>query len=588
MRIGFLTHQFPGVRGGGIGTYTLQAAKLLAAAGHEPHVFTIALPADVRATIPAGEGGVRVHEVADLAARVLAGTLPGALGAATESGGEAVYRLALAWLLCEAAREFHRAERESGRGGLDVLETPEYEALGLPLMLLGADGETEAAAEFPVITQLHLCSAIARAGNLGGDSGARENGWQTADDDLIDAFEFAAIALADGVCAPTQNITDETRRVSGFEGEIAIVRHPLNAGAPATELPENGPVLFVGRLEPRKGTDLFAPAFNRFLSRNPEATVRLVGTDTQWGSTSVRLKITAELEPAVRQRVIFAGEKLPDEIGREFAACRFSICPSLFESYGYVAAESLQAGRAVVVSAGIATSEIVGDAGLCFARGNAGALAEAMESLWRDRALCAELSRRAQVRAAELLDPHKSVDERIAFYERVREQWALGEGKLQLELRGAKSAVQVLAVLQAISALTGTLAGIQGAAEQMPGKRAPGMRLLAVLEKIAGEMGRPAEVLLYGAGRFTARLLAQKYVWESRGHRVAGLIDDHPRFADTGTHLGLPICSIAVLERRVAAGKRIVPIVLCTDTFQEQFWAQTAGLRVRGVPVYGL
>ena len=65
MRIALLTHQFPGVRLGGIGAYTLHAARALAR-GHEPHVFTFTLPEDVRRSLPSG---VIVHEVNDLAAR---------------------------------------------------------------------------------------------------------------------------------------------------------------------------------------------------------------------------------------------------------------------------------------------------------------------------------------------------------------------------------------------------------------------------------------------------------------------------------------------------------------------------------------
>jgi len=576
MRIGFLTHQFPGVRSGGIGTYVLQAARVLAEAGHEAHIFTPALPADVRAGVPAN---VTLHEVADLATRVAEGGLPAELAAATESGGEAVYRLAIGWLLCEAAREFHAAELAAGRGGLDILETPEYEALGLPL-LLQEHGERGGPRPFPVVTQLHLCSAIAREGNLGSVSGGRQ---ETSDADaLIDAFEFAAIALTDGLCAPTQTIATETRRISGIERTPVILQHPLRPAPGPAPLPENGPILFVGRLEPRKGTDLMPEAFSRFLLCNPDATIRLVGSDTQWGGGSVRHHILSAMMPGVRDRVIFAGEKSPAEVSREFAACRFSICPSLFESYGYVAAESLLAGRAVVVSSGIGATEIVGDAGLVFARGSAKQLAEAMEKLWRDRRLCAEASARARQRALELADPARAVGGRIGFYQKVRATWSAAPGK------GAAGALACLrpehaaAILQGLSALTGALAGVA-----LPQSQTSGARLLSVMEKIAAETGAPARVLLYGAGRFTARLLAQKHLWEKQGHRVEGLIDDHPRFAGMGTHLGLPICNIAGLIARAEQG-RISPIVLSTDSFQEQFWRQTELLRRRGVAVYRL
>src|ERR1035437_3420081 len=104
MRIALLSYEFPGCRPGGIGSYVDKCAQAFAAAGHEPHVFTLSLPADVRRQIPPG---VRVHETAELAEAIVAGELPGALGAAILNGGVGLYKLALGWRLCDALREVH-------------------------------------------------------------------------------------------------------------------------------------------------------------------------------------------------------------------------------------------------------------------------------------------------------------------------------------------------------------------------------------------------------------------------------------------------------------------------------------------------
>src|SRR6185295_7863924 len=40
MRIGFVSHEVGGVRGGGIGTYVVEAGRALAAAGHEVWLVT--------------------------------------------------------------------------------------------------------------------------------------------------------------------------------------------------------------------------------------------------------------------------------------------------------------------------------------------------------------------------------------------------------------------------------------------------------------------------------------------------------------------------------------------------------------------
>jgi FlaA1/EpsC-like NDP-sugar epimerase len=138
------------------------------------------------------------------------------------------------------------------------------------------------------------------------------------------------------------------------------------------------------------------------------------------------------------------------------------------------------------------------------------------------------------------------------------------------------------AILPALSALTGVLAGVHRPAHT------PGARLLRIMEALSNGDGRRADVLLYGAGKHSARLLAERHLWESRGHRVVGLIDDHPRFAEGGTYSDLPVRSLRAVEASVLEGKETPVVVLSTDTYQDQFWAQTKTLRARGIKVFRL
>ncbi len=117
----------------------------------------------------------------------------------------------------------------------------------------------------------------------------------------------------------------------------------------------------------------------------------------------------------------------------------------------------------------------------------------------------------------------------------------------------------------------------------------PGARLVALLNQLAAASGAGgARVMLYGAGRHTLRLLVERKRWESRGHKIVGLIDDHPRYAKTANYLGLPICSAVELIERKSRGEALTPIILSSDTFQEAFWQKTADLRAMGVAVHRL
>src|SRR5206468_633771 len=92
----------------------------------------------------------------------------------------------------------------------------------------------------------------------------------------------------------------------------------------------------------------------------------------------------------------------------------------------------------------------------------------------------------------------------------------------------------------------------------------------------------------YGAGKHTVRLLSERHVWEAEGHRIVGILDDHPRFAESPFFAELPVQSIQLAKAALLAGKAILPVVLSTDTYEDQFWEQTAVLRASGVRVFRL
>ena len=566
---------------GGVGTYTYECARALALAGHETHVFTLTLPADIRAQTPAG---VVVHEVSDLAQRVDDGHLPGALAAAVPAGGEGVYRLALAWLLCEAVRAEHQLRP------LDIVEAPDYEALGLPLLLNpvggpGVAGGGGIGGGLPVVTQIHLGTAIWRECNAVPT---------TPESRLFEALELAAITVADGLCSPTKQVVTDLRRHVPIPGDVAALPLPfqMEEDAGFQEPPAGGSIVYIGRLERIKGAELLAQALVHFSERCPEVRVKLAGPDTatapggSMGSMAEWMR--QQWPPQIAQQVEFLGEVTQAQIKQLLADAAFCVVPSLYDSYSFVCCAALAAGRAVVVSDGIGATEVVGDAGVTFERGNAAALAQALENLWRDRPRQVALGQRAYQRARTSLSYEVTLPARLTFYQEIIAKMQRGERRPWWEKLTTFPAGYGAALIGSLVGLTGGLCGIVN--QERP---TPGGRLLKLLDELVQDGrvgGGGAKVYLYGAGRHTARLLAQKYLWEQRGHAVVGLIDDHPRFKESGRYGDLPVVSREVFEQRIRAGdlRDVGAVVLSTDTFQEQFWEQTTGLRELGVRVLRL
>jgi glycosyltransferase involved in cell wall biosynthesis len=557
MRIAFLSYQWPGLRMGGIGSYVRQCAAALTLAGHDPHVFTLGDEDALPDNIPPG---VVLHQTPDPAARVLSAALPAELAAALNSGGEAVYRLAIAWLLTAAFQREHRKQP------FDIVEVADVDASGLPLLM-------DAGRPLPVVVHLHTCTAIANALN---DvvPGSREQ--------LIEAMEAAQIRLADALCAPTRAVVRSTEAVTAPSDQPEIIVHPyLSPTTPFTPPPADGPVVFVGRLEWRKGCGVIAEALDDFLTRHPKAIFRFIGPDTSSapGGSSVRLHILKTLTAAVRDRVEFTGELPMPRVEKALSGCSFCVLPSLSENFSLAVCEAMAAGRTTIVAGGTGSVELLGDAAVVVELGSAPSLFQAMDSTYRNRGRLNELSQLAFDRVRSLCDPLAVSNQRVDFYRRVID--GFNPQATSNRLTGLPPTVAA-AVLPCISRIAAALLRIDGPTDS------PGNRLDDICQKLTAGRSESARVLLYGAGKHTARLLSERHRWEQHGHRVVGLIDDHPRFLQTPQYLGLPVRRLADVQTDAIAGNAPPAVVLSTDTYEELFWEQTRSLREHGVPVFRL
>ena len=289
--------------------------------------------------------------------------------------------------------------------------------------------------------------------------------------------------------------------------------------------------------------------------------------------------IRTKLAPALLPRVQFLGEQSRERVIAELAGCSFVLVPSLFESYSYVCCEALAAGRPVLVSDGIGATEVVGDAGISFARGDATALAKAMGRLADDGRLLKELAQRAFSRALGPLSAGATIGKRIAFYEHIILEHKSGKRRPWAEALAEMPATYTPTLVEAFARITSALAGASTIET-----KTPGTLLTRIMNEIAP--GGGARIVLYGAGRHTSRLLAEKHLWETRGHQVVGIIDDHPRFHEHPSHLTLPVDSIKSFTKKPLDDG--IAVVLSTDTFTAQFWENTAPLRARGTRVFRL
>jgi glycosyltransferase involved in cell wall biosynthesis len=109
-------------------------------------------------------------------------------------------------------------------------------------------------------------------------------------------------------------------------------------------------LLFAGRLEARKGIDVFLLALQELMPRHPTVQVDVVGNDQIPGpsGTPYRTEFEAAASPDTRARVKFHGRVTDEELRGFYCHCDVFVAPSRFESFGLVLLEAMMFAKPVV------------------------------------------------------------------------------------------------------------------------------------------------------------------------------------------------------------------------------------------------
>jgi phosphatidylinositol alpha-mannosyltransferase len=140
-------------------------------------------------------------------------------------------------------------------------------------------------------------------------------------------------------------------------------------------------ILFVGRLEKRKGLKYLLEAYSRLKWDLPEIRLLVVGPGNP-DQDSYRILSARNL-----QDVVFLGRVSYDDLARYYATADIFCAPSTgSESFGVVLLEAMAAGKPIVASDNEGYSSVVthGEQGFLFPRRNSEALAETLGYLVRN------------------------------------------------------------------------------------------------------------------------------------------------------------------------------------------------------------
>ena len=388
MRIGFFTPNYPDFTAeGGIGSYTRALGRGLAERGHEVHVLT---PGQ---RPPASDGLVRVHFTRLDHLPVVDRLIPG-IGAC--------------WQVAQAMRELVR------RFHLDVVEFPNWEGHGLVF---------QCRTRLPLVLRLHTSSQETQV--IDGVSPTRWQRWDVRREHWMARRAVAIVTHSD---AHRRLMAEETglpvERIAVISHGVEVfpdwVRPPRPPGAPT--------VVYLGRLEHRKGTVELLQAVPDVLRAIPDARFVLIGTDRPHcpGGRTHAQYLEQEFPPEVRRQVTLAGRLPQPEVDRWLQTADLFVAPSRYESFGLIFIEAMRWGTPVIGTTAGGIPEVVEHdrSGVLVPPENPKELASALVRLLRDPERRAALGAAGRRRAEQEFSRERMTARVAAYYEEViRSHW---------------------------------------------------------------------------------------------------------------------------------------------------------------------
>jgi len=174
---------------------------------------------------------------------------------------------------------------------------------------------------------------------------------------------------------------------NGVDGTLFSPPAPDGYGATSPQAEtDDPPILYVGRVEERKGVHVLLDAFEQVIStQRPRLRLRIVGPHSYWNAAPSPYYQKLAERCAANPRIELRGPTYNDhELAALYRDAAVSVVPSVFpEALGLTSLEAQASGVPVVVSnaGGLPETVAAGKSGLVFDNANSAQLAEAVLSI---------------------------------------------------------------------------------------------------------------------------------------------------------------------------------------------------------------
>jgi glycogen(starch) synthase len=301
----------------------------------------------------------------------------------------------------------------------DLIDVPDHLAEGLLPSILG---------NIPVVTRLHTPFSV--IADLALNNYKKNMGYY-----LIRTFERRALINSDALVSPSESLSEICRKHLKISKQIDIVGYQIDTSLfkPAAKpFANNGKIriLFVGRLEHRKGIHTVAEAFPLVHQAVPGAHLTMLGADTPnlKGFASARDFLQRRFFQASCADAVSFRDPVPlSELAEVFHECDIVWVPSLYDNFPLVCLEAMASGRAVIASDAGGIGESFGSNGLAkiFPAGDHEALAGYTIELALNSEIRMKMGLSASQHVMENYSFESVYQKNMAVYERVLQSASL-------------------------------------------------------------------------------------------------------------------------------------------------------------------
>lgn len=335
--------EYPPAPGGGIGTYNLHIARLLAEHGETVHVITLRWIGAEQSVETSCDGRLVVHHISVRDWNDPWGPRPHPDVQSEEA--QALYASvrssqAFAWLAALYAERLIEAE------SFDTIEGEEYDAPLYYFLLRRALG-LGPRQKPPVFVHFHSPTELIALNN---DFDTNQPEWRTS----MRLEEFC-IAAADAYLCPSRYLARQvSERYNLPPGSVQVIPYPKGPTAVierSAETWRSGTICYMGRLERRKGVLEWLDAAVAVAEEHPDVRFEFLGANVLGSAT---LSSDEMLERAIphhlRSRFIFRGQQQRADLPKFLANARMVTVPSRWENFPNTCIEAMSSGLPVIVS----------------------------------------------------------------------------------------------------------------------------------------------------------------------------------------------------------------------------------------------